>query len=412
MKVCGIIAEYNPFHNGHAYHIQKTKEITNCEAIVAVMSGNFVQRGTPALFDKWTRTKMALQNGIDLVIELPTYYATSSAEYFAQGSIGLLDSLGIVDFLSFGAKTSDLDTLKRIANILYLEPNDYKELLQSELKKGVSYPVARGNALKNFTKKEFDSKYISEILLDSNNILGIEYLKALMYNNSTISPNIVLRKGEDYNSVNIIDGVCSATAIRKMLEDDEIENLKDVMPKNCFDILNAEMLNGKAPMSLKNFEEEIFYVLRKNLVQDLFELSDVSEGLENVLKKASNETTEIDKMIELLKSKRYTRTRIQRILLHALLSITKDEVSNYKYNPQYIRVLGFTKKGEKLLTQIYNKANLPIVTSVSKFLKSANETGRRMIEKDILATNIYTLGYQIPNYRKSNLDYTNTIVQI
>ena len=412
MKVCGIIAEYNPFHNGHAYHIQKTKEITNCEAIVAVMSGNFVQRGTPALFDKWTRTKMALQNGIDLVIELPTYYATSSAEYFAQGSIGLLDSLGIVDFLSFGAKTSDLDTLKRIANILYLEPNDYKELLQSELKKGVSYPVARGNALKNFTKKEFDSKYISEILLDSNNILGIEYLKALMYNNSTISPNIVLRKGEDYNSVNIIDGVCSATAIRKMLEDDEIENLKDVMPKNCFDILNAEMLNGKAPMSLKNFEKEIFYVLRKNLVQDLFELSDVSEGLENVLKKASNETTEIDKMIELLKSKRYTRTRIQRILLHALLSITKDEVSNYKYNPQYIRVLGFTKKGEKLLTQIYNKANLPIVTSVSKFLKSANETGRRMIEKDILATNIYTLGYQIPNYRKSNLDYTNTIVQI
>ena len=257
MKVCGIIAEYNPFHNGHAYHIQKTKEITNCEAIVAVMSGNFVQRGTPALFDKWTRTKMALQNGIDLVIELPTYYATSSAEYFAQGSIGLLDSLGIVDFLSFGAKTSDLDTLKRIANILYLEPNDYKELLQSELKKGVSYPVARGNALKNFTKKEFDSKYISEILLDSNNILGIEYLKALMYNNSTISPNIVLRKGEDYNSVNIIDGVCSATAIRKMLEDDEIENLKDVMPKNCFDILNAEMLNGKAPMSLKNFEKEL-----------------------------------------------------------------------------------------------------------------------------------------------------------
>ena len=412
MKVCGIIAEYNPFHNGHAYHIQKTKEITNCEAIVAVMSGNFVQRGTPALFDKWTRTKMALQNGIDLVIELPTYYATSSAEYFAQGSIGLLDSLGIVDFLSFGAKTADLDTLKRIANILYLEPNDYKELLQSELKKGVSYPTARGNALKNFTKKEFDSKYISEILLDSNNILGIEYLKALMYNNSTISPNIVLRKGEDYNSVNIIDGVCSATAIRKMLEDDEIENLKDVMPENCFDILNAEMLNGKAPMNLKNFEKEIFYVLRKNLVQDLFELSDVSEGLENVLKKASNETTEIDKMIELLKSKRYTRTRIQRILLHALLNITKDEVSNYKYNPQYIRVLGFTKKGEKLLTQIYNKANLPIVTSVSKFLKNANETGRRMIEKDILATNIYTLGYQIPNYRKSNLDYTEPIVQI
>ena len=173
MKVCGIIAEYNPFHNGHAYHIQKTKEITGSDAIVAVMSGNFVQRGAPALMDKWTRTKMALQNGVDLVIELPTYYATSSAEYFAQGSVALLDSLGIVDNLSFGSKTTDLDALKRIANILYLEPNDYKNLLQAELKKGLSYPIARSNALKNFTKKEYDAKYITEILLDSNNILGI-----------------------------------------------------------------------------------------------------------------------------------------------------------------------------------------------------------------------------------------------
>ena len=412
MKVCGIIAEYNPFHNGHAYHIERTKEQTNCDAIVAVMSGNFVQRGAPALFDKWTRTEMALKNGIDLVVELPVYYATSSAEYFAQGSIGLLDSLGIVNDLSFGAKTKDLDALKRIANILYLEPNDYKSMLQSELKKGYSYPVARGNALKSFTKKEFDSKYISEILMDSNNILGIEYLKALMYNNSIISPNVVLRKGEDYNSVNIVDGVCSATAIRQMLNDDKVQELQEVMPENSFDILSSQLISGKAPMNISNFEKEIFYVLRKNLTQDLFELADVSEGLENVLKKASNETTEIEKMIEMLKSKRYTRTRIQRILIHALLDITKDEVNNYKYNPQYIRVLGFTKNGEKLLSQIYNKSNLPIVTSVSKFLKSANETGRRMIEKDILATNIYTLGYQIPNYRESNLDYTKQIVQI
>ena len=412
MKVCGIIAEYNPFHNGHAYHIQKTKEDTNCDAIVAVMSGNFVQRGAPALFDKWTRTKMALLNGVDLVIELPTYYAASSAEYFAQGSVGLLDSLGIVDTISFGSKTTDLDVLKRVANILYLEPNDYKEILQSELKKGVSYPIARSNALKNFLKKEYDAKYITNILLDSNNILGIEYLKALMYNNSPIVPYIVERKGEDYNSINIVDGVCSSTAIRKILEQDNVEQLVDVMPESSFNILNTEMLNGKCSMSLKNFEKEIFYVLRKSLAQDLFELSDVSEGLENVLKKASNETTEIEKLIEMLKSKRYTRTRIQRILLHALLNITKDEVNNYKYNPQYIRVLGFTKKGEKLLSQIYNKSNIPIVTSVSKFLKSANETGRRMLEKDILATNIYTLGYQIPSYRKSNLDYTEPMVQV
>lgn len=412
MKVCGIIAEYNPFHNGHAYHIQKTKEITNSDAIVVVMSGNFVQRGDPALFDKWTRTKTALLNGADLVIELPTYYATSSAEYFAQGSIGLLDSLGIVDCISFGAKTTDLDALKRVANILYLEPNDYKNLLQSELKKGVSYPIARSNALKTFTKKEYNAKYITEILLDSNNILGIEYLKALMYNNSSITPNIIERKGEDYNSINVVDGVCSSTAIRNFLAEGNVEILNEVMPQNSFEILNSEIINGKQPMNIKKFEKEIFYILRKSFAQDLFELSDVSEGLENLLKKASNETFEIEKLIEILKSKRYTRTRIQRILLHALLNITKDEVSNYKYNPQYIRVLGFTKTGEKLLSQIYNKANIPVVTSVSKFLKSANETGRRMIEKDILATNIYTLGYQIPSYRKANLDYTTPIIQI
>lgn len=412
MKVCGIIAEYNPFHNGHAYHIEKTKEVTNCDAIVAIMSGNFVQRGAPALFDKWTRTEMALKNGIDLVIELPTYYATSSAEFFAQGSVGLLDSLGIVDSLSFGAKTTDLDALKRVANVLYLEPNDYKTMLQNELKKGLSFPIARSNALKNFIKKEYDAKYISEILLDANNVLGIEYLKALMYNNSPIVPNIIKRKGEDYNSTNIVDGVCSATAIRKLLEKQEIEVLQDVMPKESFDILNTELLSGKQPMNIEKYEKEIFYILRRSLANDLFELADVSEGLENVLKKASNETTEIEKLIDMMKSKRYTRTRIQRILLHALLNITKDEVNNYKYNPQYIRVLGVTKTGEKLLTQIYNKSNLPIVTSVSKFLKSANETGRRMIEKDILATNIYTLGYEIPAYRKSNLDYTKQIVQV
>ena len=317
-----------------------------------------------------------------------------------------------MDSLSFGAKTTDLDALKRVANVLYLEPNDYKIMLQNELKKGLSFPIARSNALKNFIKKEYDAKYISEILLDANNVLGIEYLKALMYNNSPIVPNIIKRKGEDYNSTNIVDGVCSATAIRKLLEKQEIEVLQDVMPKESFDILNTELLSGKQPMNIEKYEKEIFYILRRSLANDLFELADVSEGLENVLKKASNETTEIEKLIDMMKSKRYTRTRIQRILLHALLNITKDEVNNYKYNPQYIRVLGFTKTGEKLLTQIYNKSNLPIVTSVSKFLKSANETGRRMIEKDILATNIYTLGYEIPAYRKSNLDYTKQIVQV
>ncbi len=253
MKVCGVIAEYNPFHNGHAYHIEESKKKTGADAVVCVMSGNFVQRGVPALFDKWTRAEMALKNGVDLVVELPTYYATASAEFFAQGGIGLLDSMGVVDVLSFGAKTEDLDTLKRIANILYLEPEEYKDLLKAELKKGFSYPAARSTALKVFTKKEFDSKYITEILLDANNILAVEYLKALMYNNSLIQPQIILRKGEDYNSVNVVDGMCSSTAIRKMIQEENYEILPEVMPQKSFEILNKQILSGRHPMDLREF---------------------------------------------------------------------------------------------------------------------------------------------------------------
>ncbi len=159
-----------------------------------------------------------------------------------------------------------------------------------------------------------------------------------------------------------------------------------------------------------NFEKEIFYVLRKSTAKELLDLADVTEGLENILKKYSYEASELEKLIDTLKSKRYTRTRIQRILLHALLGITKIEVNHYKYNPQYIRVLGFTKTGEKLLSHIYNHANVPVVTSVSKYLKNANETGKKMIEKDVLASNLYTLGYQIPHFRDANLDYTKPMV--
>ncbi len=412
MNICGIVAEYNPFHNGHVYHIEETKKITECDGIVAIMSGNFIQRGVPALFDKWTRTKMALKNGVDLVIELPSYYATSSAEYFAQGSVALLDGLGVVKNISFGSNTTDIDALKRIANVLYLEPENYKKLLQSELKRGVSYPIARSNALKNFLKKEYDAKYIADILLDSNNILGIEYLKALLYSNSQIKPVVVERKGSTYNSTEVIDNICSATAIRELLEKNDLKTVGEVVPKDTFEVINTAILDGMSPMFLKNYEKEILYVLRRCTTEELANIADVTEGIENLLKKATNEGMELENIIDILKTKRYTRTRIQRILLHTLLNVTKSDVENYKYNPQYIRVLGFNKTGEKILSQIHNNSNLPVVTSVSKFLKNANPTSKKMLEKDIMATNIYTLGYQIPKYRSMNLDYTKQMINI
>ena len=288
MNICGIIAEYNPFHNGHLYHIQETRKITDCDAVVAIMSGNFIQRGVPALFDKWTRTKMALNNGVDLVIELPLYYATSSAEYFAQGSISLLDGLGVIKNVSFGSSTSDIDTLKRIANVLFLEPDNYKKVLESELKRGTSFPIARCNALKIFLKKEFDAKYISEILTDPNNILGIEYLKALLVSNSTIKPICIERVGGDYNSKTIVNHMCSATAIRELLYKNDIKAVEEVVPESCFEIINKEILNGKIPMFLHHFEKEILYSLRRSSIEDISSIADVTEGLENLLKKSSS----------------------------------------------------------------------------------------------------------------------------
>ena len=165
-------------------------------------------------------------------------------------------------------------------------------------------------------------------------------------------------------------------------------------------------------MFLKNYEKEILYVLRRCTTEELANIADVTEGIENLLKKATNEGMELENIIDILKTKRYTRTRIQRILLHTLLNVTKSDVENYKYNPQYIRVLGFNKTGEKILSQIHNNSNLPVVTSVSKFLKNANPTSKKMLEKDIMATNIYTLGYQIPKYRSMNLDYTKQMINI
>lgn len=413
MKICGIVAEYNPFHNGHLYHIQKSKELTNSDIIVAVMSGNFIQRGLPALFDKWTRTKLAIQNGVDIVIELPTCFATSSAEYFAHGSIGILDSLNVVNSLSFGNECEDIEILKRIANVLFHEPDEYKRYLQNEIKKGTSYPIARSNALKTFLKKEFDEKRLNSILLDSNNILGIEYLKAFQSFDSPIVPYSIKRTGGNYNSTAIYDDICSSTAIREMFKTGKIAPLSNVVPENCSNILSQELLNGRSPMFIENFEKEILYEIRKMSLTDLSNILDINEGLENLIKKAANECIDLESLIETIKSKRYTRTRIQRILMHLLLGIKKELVENQKCSPQYARILGMSKNGEKALPYIINNSRIPVITSVSKFLKgnTISDVQREMLELDILATNIYTLGYQIPNYKKTNLDYTMTIIK-
>ncbi len=419
MKICGIIAEYNPFHNGHKYQIEELKRRTNCDAVVAIMSGNFLQRGIPASFDKFTRAKMAIENGIDVVIELPTYYATSSSEYFALGGVGILNSLNCIDDICFGAENDNLELLSAFAKIFKEEPDEYKKELQKNLDKGLSFPKARCEAICDYIKhqkeenifKNYSKDKIEETLLDPNNILAIEYLKALMHFNSSINPIAIKRKGTSYNSVemNEAEGICSSTAIREQLSKDNITCLKSFVPDSVYKEISSNYLTGKSQIELENYEKEILFELRKKSLEELSHIADVSEGLENLINKVLSSSFTINDLIENLKSKRYTRTRIQRILIHTLLNITQEDLQKNKHEPQYARVLAVSKNGKKALSEISKSSRIPIVTNVSKFMKEATKEQKEMLEKDILATNIYTLGYKIPEYRKINLDYTTSI---
>lgn len=408
-EVLGVIAEYNPFHNGHLYHIQKTKELTGAKYVVCVMSGNFVQRGNTSIVDKWKKAEMALANGIDLIIELPTVYSVSSAENFAQGAVKILDSLGIVDTISFGTETDDFAALNNIANILAEEPREYADLLKRYLQKGESFPKAREEALIQYLN---DDKRYNDILKSPNNILGIEYLKALKKLKSKITPIAIKREKVFYNDNYIVDDFASATAIRKLIMDRDFTGLIKVIPRNCYDVLSKEYEVGNVVFDIQRFEKEILYTLRKMSVEQIAELPDVTEGLEHSLKNAANYCNNIHDFINIVKTKRYTQTRIQRILIFALLGITKKDIQSAKKVVPYARILGFNQKGKMLLSGISQKnPKMEVITSIKRFLdNNSNKTYKRMLEIDIFATDVYTLGYKYDSM--ANLDYTRNMVML
>lgn len=408
-KVLGIIAEYNPFHNGHIYHLEQAKNLTGSNYTVAIMSGNFTQRGNSALIDKWSRAEIALNCGVDLVIELPTLYATSSAENFADGSIKILDSLKVVDYLSFGAETSNIDILDSIADVLYKEPKEYQTLLLHELKKGISFPKARENALMIYLNNI--RKYLN-VLSSPNNILGIEYIKALKKHKSNIQPIPITRFEVGYNDITYSENIASATAIRNIIKNGNFKALKKLVPSTSYEILMDNIKQGHLIPDLSIYEKQIIYNLRKMSTKQISELPDVSEGLENLIKKAANSCNTIEEFLNIVKSKRYTSTRIQRILLDSLLEITKKDITLSKKTTPYVRVLGFNERGKFLISEIA-KANpkLELITSVKRFMdNSSNKNLKTMLEKDIFATNVYTLGYTFDSC--SNLDYTKKIINL
>lgn len=406
-RVVGIVAEYNPFHNGHMYHLEKAKEQSGAEYSICVMSGNFAQRGTSSIVNKWKKAEMAILSGIDLVIELPTIYSVASAEGFSLGAIKLLESLKIVDAISFGTETDDYAALNNISSVVCEEPKKYKDLLNGQLKKGLSFPKSRENALMLY----FDNnKRYANILNSPNNILAIEYLKSLKKIKSVIQPIPVKREKVYYNDNTIVDEFASATAIRELLKTKQFSEIRKVVPKTTYEILTKETELGNVVLDLSNYEKEIIYNLRKMTVEEIAELPDVNEGLEHSLKNAANFSNDINNLINIVKTKRYTQTRIQRILICALLGITKKDVMMARKSIPYIRVLGFNEKGKELISRI-KKANpkLPVITSVKKFKDTnTNKNYKRLLDIDIFSTDVYTLACE--NDSIANLDYTKNMV--
>jgi len=405
--VLGIIAEYNPFHNGHLYHLEESKQRSGCNYSICVITGNFAQRGGTSLVNKWTKTEMALAGGVDLVLELPTIYSVSSAENFAEGAVKVLNTTGIVTNIAFGMEANDLSSLNNIANVLYQEPREYITMLNHELSRGNSFPKARESALMLYLN---DIKRYANILSSPNNILAIEYLKALKKTKSDMMPIGIQRKKVYYNDDKIVDDFASASAIRKLVQLQQFDDIRRVMPRECYMLLREEMKRGNLVFDLRKYETIILYNLRKMTIREIANIPDVSEGLEYSIKEAAENCNTIRDFVDMVKSKRYTQTRIQRILVYALLEIDRKMMDMSRKITPYLRVLGCNDKGKELLSEIVRrdpKTNL--ITSVKKFLDSKpNKQLGQMLAIDLFASDTYTLGYEYES--RANLDYTNPLI--
>jgi len=398
MRICGIISEYNPFHSGHAHHLKMTRELSQCDYIVCLMSGSFTQRGEPAIFDKWTRAQAAVQSGADLVIELPALFALQSAEGFAKGGIRLLNALNIRDF-SFGSEYTNLDVLNKIAHTLIKEPPRYRFKLKSNLNQGMSFPAARADALSNYL---IDAT-VSEIISGSNSILGIEYLKAnLSLKRNKLHPIIVKRIGSDYNEPTLSHSFSSATAIRKSillngLTNDMHENIPDASYALYRSIIDSDYI----PVNMDLFFKEIIYSINKYSVHDITDLPDVSEGLENRIKKVAGSAKSYSELVQLIKSKRYTQTRIQRILCCLLLGINKSHI-NYAntHLPESVKILAYKKNSNALLSHLSTTAKIKLHHG------SAGNDNDLFSQFDIRSTNIHTLAQNADRFRVPGLDFT------
>ncbi len=403
MKIAGVIAEFNPFHNGHAYLLSKIKELTSADAVIVIQSGNFTQRGTPAMIDKSKRAKMALLNGADVVLELPTAYAVSSAEFFAKSAIGILDSLECVDFLCFGHELGSTNDLLKLSDILFFEPDLYKNALKSALKSGDSFPAARKKAVAKYCLEEGikDPDALCCLLDTPNNILALEYLKALKYHDSNIKPIGIKRIGTGYNSKIPSGKYASATAIREMMEKDL--DFLPYVPKNCHSIFK-----NLHPL----FQDDFSYILGYALTyhDDYSSYFDVSKELANRIVNFHDSFFNTSDLICSLQSKNFTYSTISRALCHIMLGITKSDVnlfekSNYTSD---VRLLGF-KKDTPLLSKIKSRSKINIIEKFARYTKS-NNSSERLFDICIKADNLYRQVYAQKYSEKLPSEFERQIV--
>lgn len=388
MKTVGLITEYNPFHNGHLYHLTKAKEITGADRVVVVMSGDFVQRGVPAIVDKFTRAHMALCEGADLVLELPCIYATASAEFFALGAVSLLTKLGCIDYLCFGSETGDISSLSHVADFLEEEPLEYQSALKFHLQTGKSYPAARLAALSEILKNE--SAPIASLLETPNNILGLEYLKALKKLHSPIRPVTLKRNDSGYHSQELASTFSSATALRKqLLEGFSDDVIRQHIPSSAYHILTSA-LSSTTPVNANDFSTFLSYALIMNqhhLTNYVDVNSDLADRITNNLSSYSNFTDFAD----LLKTKAYTHTRITRSLCHIMLDIQKQDLTTYLSQGIcfYAKALGFQREAAPLLKLLKSTSSIPLITKLSNASDLLNKLGQSMLQQDIKTSQLY-----------------------
>jgi len=421
LRVLGIIVEYNPFHNGHLYHLKAAKELVKPDYTIAVMSGNFCQRGEPAIIDKFSRAQIALLNGVDVVFELPFVFAIQDAGGFAKGAVWLLERTKVVTDIVFGSESANLDFLTKIAAVMIQQPEPFPTLMKEELKKGNSFPNARKYALLRYFEmtKEMDPKEVLKIE-KSNDILGIEYIRSLMELRSEIRVHAVKRVGAEDRDISFKGKFSSATAIRKMIVDGQWEKVSQAVPETSLKIIYRELNEGRGPVTLDQLEQMILAQVRLSDRDKLQQLYGFSEGIDLRFVECAMKSGELQQFFECVKAKRFTMSKIRRLALYALFKVSQEFLNRCnEVGPQYLRVLGFTTKGRELLSFIKKKSTIPVLSVCSMYKKIIEKTlkdksGRFTIDPhlfenqllmDVKSTSIHSLLFPNKSERSAERDF-------